>query len=128
MHRFENDRNGRAKLFQGQYRAFCSPWIFLRKAGRVWVFIFDNGKMNKTGYLSPLSKPLRTRSELDCYFSDDFCFDDEGLLHNPLEMWKRIEPKYPTVARMAKDIQNAYRWLLKETLQRLAGCITLMTK
>jgi hypothetical protein len=52
----------------------------------------------------PLSKPLRTRSELDCYLSDTFCFDDEGLLQNPLEMWKKIEPKYPIIANMAKDI------------------------
>lgn len=51
-----------------------------------------------------MSKPLRTRSELDCYLSDTFCFDDEGLLQNPLEMWKKIEPKYPTIANMAKDI------------------------
>lgn len=52
-----------------------------------------------------MSKPLvRTRSELDRYLVDDFGFDNEELLHSPLEMWKSIEPKYPTVAKMAKDI------------------------
>jgi hAT family C-terminal dimerisation region len=52
----------------------------------------------------PVSKPSRTRSELDSYLDDELNFDSEELLQDPLKMWKQIEHRYPTVALMAKDI------------------------
>jgi hAT family C-terminal dimerisation region len=36
--------------------------------------------------------------------NDDIVFDNEELLKYPLQMWKQIEHRYPTIAIMAKDI------------------------
>ena len=81
--------------YYGHINATPQPSVIDSESSRYSVSLGTIGR--------PVSKPSRTRSELDCYLSDDLFFH-EDLLQNPLEMWKQIHLKYPTVAKMAKDI------------------------